>query len=329
MAIKSIKKNRAIKGMRRKATPKTNSLTRNQKEEKKVDLDNYKDLRDLVFHYKDNPYDIIPKIQAHIEKILNEFEISKNYNILFIHDERGRIRRYTLDRFYSSLSAIDRKKDLLLMLHTSGGEIEPAYLISKCCKEYSNKFIIAVPRQAKSAATLIALGADKIHMGTISELGPIDPQIQGLPSLALGDAIKYLTKIIQNYPESSNMFAKYLSLKLDLQILGYFERIAESAMDYAKRLLAGKTLPSGMTATAIAYQLVYGYKDHSFVIDKDEAKSILGNIIECHTPEYKLANRIYEFLDLFSTALWAIFGDGYSFDLIGNIEEGFLLRRKK
>gem|GEM_PF-6064967 len=33
------------------------------------------------------------------------------------------------------------------------------------------------------------------------------------------------------------MLAKYLSYKLDLRILGYFERVTESAVQYAQRLL--------------------------------------------------------------------------------------------
>jgi ClpP class serine protease len=43
------------------------------------------------------------------------------------------------------------------------------------------RLVVVVPDQAKSAATLIALGADEILMGPASDLGPIDPQIE-LPS---------------------------------------------------------------------------------------------------------------------------------------------------
>jgi hypothetical protein len=39
------------------------------------------------------------------------------------------------------------------------------------------------------------------------------------------------------------MLSEYIQEKLDLRILGYFERINESAMQYAERLLAGKNLP--------------------------------------------------------------------------------------
>jgi hypothetical protein len=44
--------------------------------------------------------------------------------------------------------------------------------------------------------------------------------------------------------------------------------------------------------------LVYGYKDHSFAIDCDEIKSILGEeIVKIETPEYKLANQIHQYME--------------------------------
>ena len=41
----------------------------------------------------------------------------------------------------------------------------------------SGDFRLVVPDTAKSAATLIGLGATEIVMSTTSELGPIDPQV--------------------------------------------------------------------------------------------------------------------------------------------------------
>jgi len=39
---------------------------------------------------------------------------------------------------------------------------------------------VVVPRTAKSAATLLAIGADEIHMGPLGQLGAgIDPQMAG------------------------------------------------------------------------------------------------------------------------------------------------------
>src|SRR5262249_48776004 len=153
------------------------------------------------------------------------------------------------------------------------------YLISKCCKKSTTKFVVAVPRLAKSAGTLIALGADEIHMGIISELGPIDPQIGDYPALGLGSAVEHIATLCKKHPESVEMLAKYLASSLNLHDLGYFERVSESAVQYAERLLNGKSLPFGQDPASVAKRFVYGYKDHGFVIDRDEATVILGSDI--------------------------------------------------
>jgi len=140
-------------------------------------------------------------------------------------------------------------------------------------------------------------------MGMMSELGPIDPQIRGYPALALGNSLTLLTELAAKYPGSSPMLADYLSNKLRLDDLGYFERVSESSAQYAERLMRDKTLPQGKTAEGVAKQFVYHYKDHSFVIDIDEATELLGtSVIRGNTPEYAFANDVYKCLsnlDLF------------------------------
>jgi membrane-bound ClpP family serine protease len=48
---------------------------------------------------------------------------------------------------------------------------------------------VIIPNMAKSAGTLIALGADKIVMGHCSEVGPTDPQIR----IAVGNAPQWVS----------------------------------------------------------------------------------------------------------------------------------------
>lgn len=197
------------------------------------------------------------------------------------------------DSIYAAIPE-NNTKPILLIIHSGGGSIEPAYLISKTCKENSSKFVVAIPRRAKSAATLISIGAKEIHMGSMSELGPIDPQFGGLPALGLRSSLETIAKVVSEYPKSSDMFASYLNKQLNIRILGYFERVSESAKQYAQRLLEDK-MEQNKTQD-IAHALVYEYKDHSFVIDKEEAKKYLGDSIKIDTREYKLANDIYKFM---------------------------------
>jgi hypothetical protein len=221
------------------------------------------------------------------------------YTLLALLVPEDSISSFELDQIYSALSANgSRDRNVLLILLSRGGIIEPAYQISKLCKAYSKeRFVVVVPRQAKSAATLIALGADEIHMGPLGQLGPIDPQLGGLPALGVTQALQTIASLSQQYPGSAEMFARYLRLALTVEQIGYCDRVSESAVQYAERLLSTKpTLVS--KASQIARELVYEYKDHGFVIDLDEAQRHLGNDwVKTGTPELEFAEKIYRYFD--------------------------------
>jgi hypothetical protein len=267
---------------------------------------------------KDNLFKVRELASAKVRQVVKKSPLSSDNKVIFlIQDGNNDISNSTLDAIYSAVKGTDKQKNALLILNSPGGYIGPAYFISKCCKEYSNLFCVAIPRRAKSAATLISLGADQIHMGSISELGPIDPQIRKLPALALGDAVDFLASISAKHPQSAEMFARFLSRELDLQHLGHTRRIADSAADYAKRLLGTKKLP--MNAKDVGEHLVTGYKDHGFVIDKEEATQILGSsIVKSNTPEYDLADTIYKMIEDIKLALWVVTRNSYSVNFVGD-----------
>jgi ATP-dependent protease ClpP protease subunit len=73
---------------------------------------------------------------------------------------------------------LNQGRGLCLVLSSPGGSPLAAERITHMCRHYSKgKFTVLVPRSAKSAATLIALGANRLLMGATAELGPIDLQI--------------------------------------------------------------------------------------------------------------------------------------------------------
>jgi len=223
-----------------------------------------------------------------------------DYEIVFLIDDLYSITDFHSDRIYRVLSAVPTPRNILLVVHSRGGKVEPAFLISKTCKKLAlSKFVVAVPRKAKSAATLLALGADEIHMGMMSQLGPIDPQINNLPALGLANGLTKISQLVCDYPKSSEMWAKYLTDNLSLWHLGHYERLTESAAQYAERLLDGKLLPTGQTAKSLGEHFVNHYKDHSFLIDIGEATTLLGDdMIKRETPEYAFSNEVYQLLDL-------------------------------
>jgi Serine dehydrogenase proteinase len=236
----------------------------------------------------------------HIRSEAGRHEVASHYNVLAIYDSSS-LARTDANRIYSAVNRCKSDLPLLLVLRSRGGSISAAYLIAKLCRERSSiRFDVAVPRDAKSAATLICCAADRIHMGSLSELGPIDPQFDNRPALALKHSVEHVAQLASQYPAATQMFSEYLAKSLRVDALGYYERVAESAMHYALRLLQTRTNPGDAAANEqIAQRLVYSYKDHSFVIDSREASEIFGEkVVLTDTAEYKLANSLYAALDL-------------------------------
>lgn len=79
------------------------------------------------------------------------------------------------------LNSISGAEQLNLLLHSPGGDGTIVEKMVSMCRSHlsgqNRKLRVIVPNIAKSAATLLALGADQILMGYCSELGPIDPQV--------------------------------------------------------------------------------------------------------------------------------------------------------
>jgi hypothetical protein len=94
------------------------------------------------------------------------------------------------------------------------------------------------------------------------------------------------------------MFAQYMAQTVRAIDLGYYERVVESAAQYAERLLETHAATLSRTPKEVAHTLVYEYKDHGFVIDRREATRIFGEkVVVSNSPEYQLANAVYEHLD--------------------------------
>jgi len=293
-----------------------------EKQEKEYDFSIRNEIFDCFRELKDNEAELKNHIIQYIHNLFAKNSLAEKYKLLFLYDESSSISKSHSNKIYETLEEDTQDKDILLIIHSGGGEIEPAYLLSKSCKKLcKSKFIVAIPRKAKSAATLISLGADEIHMGLMSELGPIDPQIGNFPALSISNALEKIAQLSEEFPKSSNMFAQYLTENLNLNHLGYFERINESATQYAERLLKGKSFVKGQDEEKLADHFTNHYKDHSFVIDADEALTLLGDeVIKEQTNEYKFSNEVYKVLDLFSVLFRII--EKKDLSVIGNIEDG-------
>ena len=114
----------------------------------------------------------------------------------------------------------DPEEDLHLLLHSPGGDGEIAIRIVRAAQSRCKKLTIIVPDQAKSAATLLSLGAHHIMMGPASDLGPIDPQffIRG-EWVAAKDIIAAVDDAAEKVRESQESYPIYATLLSDITAL--------------------------------------------------------------------------------------------------------------
>lgn len=265
---------------------------------------------DILQKNKDSTDSKIEKIlKDEVEEIIKSHAALDNYEVIFLYDFNP-ISRTHASSIYQHLASMKRKRDILLILKSPGGEVEPAYLISKMCNRLKlSHFIIGIPAEAKSAATLLSLGADELHMGAMSELGPIDPQINDFPALAFSSALEKIAQLSAKYPGASEMLAKYLiGSELDVRALGHYDRITESSTHYALRLLQAKATTvedeGKASMMTLASHFTNHYKDHNFVIDLDEAQELLSKeVVKAETPIYAACHEIHKFLETFETTM--------------------------
>jgi|SRR5882672_2596424 len=137
-------------------------------------------------------------------------------------------------------------RDLDLLLHTAGGDIDAAEKLVSMIRTTigEKKLRVLVPDFAKSAGTLMALAADKIVMGYTSELGPIDPQVtrndeqgnrvtQSIQSYL--DAYKDHSAALQKNP--NDIAAQLMLGKLDPSRLKSFDALKNRARILAEEHL--------------------------------------------------------------------------------------------
>ncbi len=85
--------------------------------------------------------------------------------------------------FMMAIHGMDCTKGLDLILHTPGGGIAATEsIIDYLHRKFETDFRVIVPQIAMSAGTMIACSGYEVIMGKQSNLGPIDPQLRGIPA---------------------------------------------------------------------------------------------------------------------------------------------------
>lgn len=153
-------------------------------------------------------------------------------------------------------------KPLEFILHTPGGLVLPAVQIARAIKAHPGRKTVFVPHYAMSGGTLIALAADEIVLSDHAVLGPIDPQIGGLPAASV-------VRVAQEKPIQNTEDYTLVLADLGAMAITQLEKIA-------RELLTGTV--SENAAVAVAEQLSSGRWTHDYPIAFGEARELGLNV---------------------------------------------------
>lgn len=115
----------------------------------------------------------------HRQDLIKDIQQESEFRLICYVSDGCRIEHDDELQFRDLLHRIDDGENIELLLHTPGGDIDAADKLIHMIREKTGdaEFQIVVPHLAKSAGTLMVLGADRVVMSDTSELGPIDPQV--------------------------------------------------------------------------------------------------------------------------------------------------------
>lgn len=213
-----------------------------------------------------------------------------------------------VDMLEGLLQAMDLSNGLALIISSLGGDGVAAERMINICKCYSktNDFWAIIPGKAKSAATMVCLGAAKIYMGAASELGPVDPQIVILDEKNIPRYIsvfhvvdsysELFRKAIQEKDGKIEPYLQQLS-KYDASIISHYNSLIELAEDISIKALK-KGMMKDVDEAQIKDQIKIFLKPqktkiHGRPIFRDDAKTA-GLIIENIDTNERLGKLIYE-----------------------------------
>lgn len=233
---------------------------------------------------------------------------------LFIQDgnEHHELCPHVEEMFFKARHDLPQGKPIALLIESPGGSAESAYLIAKLLQRRCGSFIALVANWAKSAATLLALGASEIILSEHGQLGPLDVQIFDADREDTSSALNETQALERLHQAGLEAFVNTLYVlqsrtnkRIDTLLPHALKFVAESmrplyekvdvvqytsrlrdlkvAEEYAVRLLSPHY--PARAANRLAQRLVEQYPDHGFVIDFDEAKRIGMRVVKEPTPE--------------------------------------------
>ena len=219
-------------------------------------------------------FDVIMGSRSRRRRLIRQIEAATGRALLCYVSEHRPIEDADTYQLHRLIETIETGKPLTLLLNSPGGLVDPAekmvHLLREASPSSPGALEVVIPAFGKSAATLMALGGDRIVMSDFSELGPIDPQINQISVFAYLLAYEEAEKRCEEHP-GNPVFADAFA-NFDPVLIATMRQAASRARNCAENLL--KRPGINYTAVAAALMDIRRFPSHGQMIDWRTARSI-------------------------------------------------------
>jgi hypothetical protein len=166
-----------------------------------------------------------------------------------------------------------------VFMASNGGSAEATERIVRMLREKFTSLRFILASNAYSAATMMAFSGDEIIMDSLGTLGPIDPQINGIPARAILRAFEEVEKKLK--AEGPSALTAYMPLlnKYDLPMLEICKSAQKLSEELAQQWLSKYLLKRDMedekVKSLVAYFANYDeHKSHGRSIGREKAREL-------------------------------------------------------
>ena len=189
-----------------------------------------------------------------------------------------------INAFMTVMHGLDRTKGLDLILHTPGGGLTATEgLVNYLRKMFGLNIRAIIPQICMSAGTMMACSCSSIVMGKQSSIGPIDPQMNGIPAQGVLDEFAHAIESVKKDPASFPLW-KTVVEKYYPTFLGECQNAIDLSKGIVKNWLMTNMFAKDPNREDKARKVVDYLGDHNFMkthgrhIGIDSAKTIGLNI---------------------------------------------------
>lgn len=200
-----------------------------------------------------------------------------------INAQMGLSEEFAVETAINQIQAKTDVRKLMLLVNSPGGLVQSSYKVARALRKTFKEIIVFVPHIAASGGTLLALTGNKIVMGMMSQLSPLDPQAKiedgAVSANSVVDAHQFVTRLFDDLSvEDAPYSYKALADKCD----GVDIRDALASLslmeEYILEILEDCEY-SKEECKKISHSIVRGFKTHDEVINIDKAKKLGLNVI--------------------------------------------------